>query len=61
MFAFAIAERAIGRLVLARDRLGVKPLYLADAPAGLRFASTLPALLRATSTPRSTAWPCTTT
>jgi asparagine synthase (glutamine-hydrolysing) len=47
MFAFAIAERDSGRLVLARDRLGVKPLYLADAAAGLRFASTLPALLRA--------------
>jgi asparagine synthase (glutamine-hydrolysing) len=47
MFAFAIAERDSGRLVLARDRLGVKPLYLADGPTGLRFASTLPALLRA--------------
>ena len=34
MFAFAIAERDSGRLVLARDRLGVKPLYLADGPAG---------------------------
>ena len=47
MFAFAIGERDSGRLVLARDRLGVKPLYLAKGPAGLRFASTLPALLRA--------------
>jgi asparagine synthase (glutamine-hydrolysing) len=47
MFAFAISERDSGRLVLARDRLGVKPLYLAEGPAGLRFASTLPALLRA--------------
>ena len=47
MFAFAIAERDSGRLVLARDRLGVKPLYLAEAAGGLRFASTLPALLRA--------------
>jgi asparagine synthase (glutamine-hydrolysing) len=45
MFAFAIAERDSGRLVLARDRLGIKPLYLADTADGVRFASTLPALL----------------
>ncbi|MCU1455717.1 MAG: asparagine synthase family amidotransferase [Acidimicrobiales bacterium] len=47
MFAFAIVERATGRLVLARDRLGIKPLYLAEGPGRLRFASTLPALLAA--------------
>ena len=46
MFAFVIAERDTGRVVLARDRLGIKPLYLAETPARLRFASTLPALLR---------------
>ncbi|WP_219510509.1 N-acetylglutaminylglutamine amidotransferase [Nonomuraea ceibae] len=45
MFAFAVAERAGGRLTLARDRLGVKPLYLAADGRRLRFASTLPALL----------------
>ena len=45
MFAFAIVERDTGRLVLARDRLGIKPLYLARPPSRLRFASTLPALL----------------
>jgi asparagine synthase (glutamine-hydrolysing) len=47
MFAFAIWERDSGRVFLARDRLGIKPLYLADTPKGLRFASTLPALLAA--------------
>src|SRR3954471_3505683 len=47
MFAFVLHERATGRLVLARDRLGIKPLYLAERPGRLRFASTLPALLRA--------------
>ncbi|TDC46656.1 N-acetylglutaminylglutamine amidotransferase [Jiangella ureilytica] len=47
MFALAIHERDTGRLVLARDRLGIKPLYLAETPDRLRFASTLPALVRA--------------
>ncbi len=47
MFAFAIAEHATGRVVLARDRLGIKPMYLAETPGRLRFASTLPALLAA--------------
>jgi asparagine synthase (glutamine-hydrolysing) len=47
MFAFAIAERASGRVVLARDRLGIKPLYLAEVAGALRFASSLPALLAA--------------
>ena len=47
MFAFAIAEHATGRVMLARDRLGIKPMYLAETPGRLRFASTLPALLAA--------------
>ncbi|MEV4479260.1 N-acetylglutaminylglutamine amidotransferase [Micromonospora coxensis] len=45
MFAVAITERDTGRLVLARDRLGIKPLYVAETPGVVRFASTLPALL----------------
>jgi asparagine synthase (glutamine-hydrolysing) len=45
MFAFVIVERDSGRVVMARDRLGIKPLYLAAAPGRLRFASTLPALV----------------
>ena len=44
MFAFALHEDA-GRTILVRDRLGVKPLYLAEAGGALRAASTLPALL----------------
>jgi asparagine synthase (glutamine-hydrolysing) len=47
MFAFAIWERNSGRVVLARDRLGIKPLYYAELPGRFRFASTLPALLAA--------------
>jgi asparagine synthase (glutamine-hydrolysing) len=45
MFAIAIVERDTGRVVLARDRLGIKPLYLVQTPDAVRFASTLPALL----------------
>jgi asparagine synthase (glutamine-hydrolysing) len=45
MFAFALFEHDTGRLILARDRLGIKPLYLSERPDALRFASTLPALL----------------
>jgi len=45
MFACCLVERDSGRAVLARDRLGVKPLYLAEGPGWLRFASTLPALV----------------
>ena len=45
MFAFAVAERDTGRLTMARDRLGIKPFYYAEIPGGVRFASTLPALL----------------
>jgi asparagine synthase (glutamine-hydrolysing) len=45
MFAFVVTEHASGRLVLARDRLGIKPLYIDERPDRLRFASTLPALL----------------
>src|SRR3954464_2153221 len=47
MFAFALWERDSGRVVLARARLGIKPLYYAETATGLRFASTLPALLAA--------------
>jgi asparagine synthase (glutamine-hydrolysing) len=46
MFAFVVAERD-GRVVMARDRLGIKPLYFARTPSRLRFASTLPALVAA--------------
>ncbi len=47
MFAFAVWERDTGRVVLARDRLGIKPLYYAERSGRFRFASTLPALLAA--------------
>jgi asparagine synthase (glutamine-hydrolysing) len=45
MFAFAIVERDSGRVLLGRDRLGIKPLYLTEDAHRIRFASSLPALL----------------
>jgi len=45
MFAFAIWERDSGKTFLARDRLGIKPLYFSLDQRRLRFASSLPALL----------------
>jgi asparagine synthase (glutamine-hydrolysing) len=45
MFAFALWEMNSGLVVLARDRLGIKPLYLSSNGKSLRFASSLPALI----------------
>src|SRR5690606_37863602 len=50
MFAFAIFDRRSGRTFIARDRLGIKPLYLREAGSALRVASSLPALLAAEQT-----------
>lgn len=45
MFAFAIWDQRKSELFLARDRFGIKPLYLNQTNKRLRFASSLPALL----------------
>src|ERR671924_1147375 len=46
MFALAIGAARHGRLVLARDRFGIKPLYYRVADGEVSFASELKALLR---------------
>jgi asparagine synthase (glutamine-hydrolysing) len=45
MFAFAVYDRHNGKLLLARDRLGVKPLYYYYGNEGFIFSSELRAIL----------------
>jgi len=45
MFAIALWDEAEGRLLLARDRFGIKPLYVADTADGIVFGSELRPLL----------------
>jgi len=49
MFAFAIHDPDRNEIFLARDRLGIKPMYLLEEPGCIRFASFLPALIRGAS------------
>ena len=50
MFAFALADTATGELVLARDPLGIKPLFYTERGDGIVFASELKAIISALGT-----------
>jgi asparagine synthase (glutamine-hydrolysing) len=52
MFAFALWDQGERRLVMARDRVGKKPLYYADRPDAISFASELTALMEDPEVPR---------
>ncbi|WP_447859199.1 asparagine synthase (glutamine-hydrolyzing) [Nitrospira calida] len=52
IFAFALWDAQVGRLVVARDRMGVKPLYYAHTPQGFALASEVKALLTIPDVPR---------
>ncbi|MDQ3698832.1 MAG: asparagine synthase (glutamine-hydrolyzing) [Gemmatimonadota bacterium] len=53
MFAFCVWDERRGEAFLARDHAGIKPLYMADAPGGLLFASEPKVLLSATGVDRA--------
>src|SRR5262245_42051691 len=45
MFAFALWDARVQRLWLVRDRIGVKPLFYAIGPDGIRFGSEVKAVI----------------
>ncbi len=56
MFAFALWDQPRARLVLARDRVGKKPLVYCEREGRLHFASELGALLADPALPREPDW-----
>ena len=56
MFAFALWDECEHKLVVARDRLGIKPLFFGEFDGKLVFASELKALLQLPWIPRELDW-----
>jgi len=57
MFAFAIFDAVEGSLVVARDRVGIKPLYYHYADGKLAFASEIKSLFKMPGLPRRLDYP----
>ncbi|MEE2760954.1 MAG: asparagine synthase (glutamine-hydrolyzing) [Pseudomonadota bacterium] len=55
MFAFAVWDNGTGRLYLARDRIGIKPLYFTRQDGAFLFGSEIKALLAYPGIPRRVA------
>ncbi len=56
MFAFAIWDERRRQILLARDRLGIKPLYYSEHGGELVFASELKPILQLSRVPRTLDW-----
>jgi asparagine synthase (glutamine-hydrolysing) len=56
MFALALWDKRQQKLILARDRLGIKPLYYTESNQRLLFASEIKALLAYPDCPREFDW-----